>query len=108
MGVPQGSPVSLGPGGVFTATLPAPATAGTYGLLAAYTPTGGILSGHDILGSSAGLIAAWHDMWSLQGIHSVIHAFTHGLWREHLHPSASNQSSHSGQAHAGTHMYLGS
>lgn len=58
MGVPQGSPVSLGPGGVFTATLPAPATAGTYVLLTAYTPTGG----HDTIGSGAGFNAAWHDM----------------------------------------------
>ena len=39
-GVPVGSPITLGPGGTFTGTFPAPANGGTYVVRTDYTPTG--------------------------------------------------------------------
>ena len=39
-GVAVGSPITLGPGGTFTGTFPAPPTGGTYVVRTDYTPTG--------------------------------------------------------------------
>ena len=61
-GVPIGGPVTLGPGGVFTTTFPAPTTPGTYTLLTTYTPTGMllILDNDNIHASNLEVISSHH------------------------------------------------